>query len=266
MTTLFRNSSPGALTLQQSIALEKKRLAERRRQAQEARELAAQGRGNDTEIAHLARGELVLPRALQNPEVLTALARAAAAQGIPLGALTVGNAKNNINPQTGMAEFNALGDMGVGDWMKNLFIDRNQPPADPNPAAAQLPQNMQIPDYVHLKDNIQQAEESRNPFWFAEQVRSHAGEPDHKWDYKRENPVYEDFGNFNYGATGTAFGFAPDVLKRMGGVAATLSGTAKPWFGNWRDKVGATSYGDDPQDQEMIQRGIDYYRNGGRDF
>ena len=53
MSKLFRNDSPGALTLDQARELEIKRARERRRQAAE---LAAQGRGEDTEIAHVARG------------------------------------------------------------------------------------------------------------------------------------------------------------------------------------------------------------------
>ncbi len=102
MTHLFRNSSPGALTRAQAVALEKKRLAERRRQA---RELAAQGRGDDTEVAHVAKGEFVVPEALQTPELLAALRLAAADQGIPLEMLRIGSAKNRINPNTGAPEF-----------------------------------------------------------------------------------------------------------------------------------------------------------------
>ena len=49
MTNRFRNSSPEALTLRQAI--EKKRAAEYRRQVDQARQLAQQGRGEDTEIA-----------------------------------------------------------------------------------------------------------------------------------------------------------------------------------------------------------------------
>jgi hypothetical protein len=109
MTNLFRNSSPNALTLKQSIELEKKRRAERHRQMRQARELAAQGRGEDTEIAHVARGEYVIPEALQTPELLTALRRAAAAKGIPMEMLSIGNAINSINPATGAPEF------GIGD-------------------------------------------------------------------------------------------------------------------------------------------------------
>jgi len=70
-----------------------------------ARELAAQGRGDDTEVAHVARGELVVPRALQNPEVLAALQRAAAVHNISLETLSIGNFMNIINPETGAPEF-----------------------------------------------------------------------------------------------------------------------------------------------------------------
>ena len=86
MTELFRNTSPGALTRQQAVALMKKRMKEPARQA---RELAAAGRGDDTEIAHVALGELVVPEALQSPEVLDVLRRAAASQNIPFDRLRV---------------------------------------------------------------------------------------------------------------------------------------------------------------------------------
>lgn len=71
----------------------------------EARILALQGRGSDTEVVHVARGEMVVPQALQNPEVVAALRRAAAAHGVPVEMLLVGNARNRINPETGAAEF-----------------------------------------------------------------------------------------------------------------------------------------------------------------
>jgi len=112
MTKLFRNSSPNALTRQQAVVLEKKRMQERREAAQQ---LANEGRGEDTEVAHVARGEIVLPRVLQSPEVMEALARAASAHNIPLGRLLVGNARNSINPNTGVAEF------GIGDWFSEVF-------------------------------------------------------------------------------------------------------------------------------------------------
>ncbi|MBX7199222.1 MAG: hypothetical protein K1X51_07570 [Rhodospirillaceae bacterium] len=82
----------------------------------EARILALQGRGSDTEVAHVARGEMVVPQALQNPEVVAALRRAAAAYGVPVEMLLVGNVRNRINPETGAPEF------GIMDWIRGQFI------------------------------------------------------------------------------------------------------------------------------------------------
>jgi hypothetical protein len=248
MTNLFRNSSPGALTLQQSIALAKKRVAERRRQMRQAQELAAQGRGDDTEVAHVARGEYVIPEALQTPEVLAALQRAAADCGVPLERLNVGHAMNSINPNTGAPEF------GFSDWFSGLFGGNK------NHSAPQLPSDMPVPPDASVSQNIKDAENRLNPMWFYDQVRNRKDQPDYKWDYKQKNPAYEPFGNFNYGATGAAFGFPDWVLKRAAGFAQGQSGN-KDSGGQW---WGAAPYGDDEKDQIMIQKGIDYYRNGGR--
>jgi len=129
----FTNKSPDALTMEQAIARHKKRIAEDKLQFRRARELAARGRGEDTEIAHVELGELVIPRALQNPEVLTALRRAAAAHNIPLEMLSVGNAMNRINPNTGASEF------WFDDWkdkISNFLGDREGAQAATEGAAA----------------------------------------------------------------------------------------------------------------------------------
>ena len=148
---LFRNDSPGALTLDQAVELKMKRRDERRRQAALQKEQAAKqaaqpnddftippggilggfnprrnreylasfGRGHDTEIAHVARGELIIPAELQTPEVLAFLTHVAAARNVPLGRLRVGSARKSINPNTGAPEFGFFG--GVGDWLSRTF-------------------------------------------------------------------------------------------------------------------------------------------------
>src|SRR4051812_2731005 len=103
--TRLTNKSPEALTMRQAIERAKEIGAKHTRLTHQARQLAAQGRGNDTEVAHVARGELVVPRDLQNPEVLVALRHAAAVHNIPLEVLSVGNLMNSINPATGAPEF-----------------------------------------------------------------------------------------------------------------------------------------------------------------
>lgn len=111
MTERFTNNSPGALTMEQAIERHKKSIAEYKRQLRQARELAAQGRGSDTEIAHVTPGEIVLPEALQTPAVLTAIRQAAMDAEIPLEQLRVGSTQNSINPRTGQPEFAIMGGM-----------------------------------------------------------------------------------------------------------------------------------------------------------
>lgn len=105
---------------------------------------------------------------------------------------------------------------------------------------------------VNVNANMDQAQNSYNPFWFYNQVTNHGPR-----DYKQQGPQFDDFGNFNYGATGNAFGFPDQVLLRMAGYAQMKAGTWDPSFGYpW----GGAPYGDDPAGQVQIQRGIDYSR------
>jgi hypothetical protein len=73
----------------------------------QTRAMALQGRCGDTEVAHVTRGEIVLPTALQTPALLDALRQAAAAAKIPVNRLRVGSGANSLNPRTGVAEFAA---------------------------------------------------------------------------------------------------------------------------------------------------------------
>ena len=77
------------------------------------------------------------------------------------------------------------------------------------------------------------------------------------FDFKQLGTEFEDFGNFNYGAVGTAIGIDDAILLRGAGWAqvraGTSTGTSSPY--------GFAPYGDDPKDQAMIEGGINYYRN-----
>lgn len=107
------------------------------------------------------------------------------------------------------------------------------------------------------------AEMGPNPLAFYDAVRN--GGP---WDYKQRSRRYENFGNFNYGAAGTAWGFPEGFLKKQAGQAQMTAKTSKQeWqkYAGRRDNVRMLPpYGDDPLDQEWIQRGIDYARSGGK--
>ena len=79
-----------------------------------------------------------------------------------------------------------------------------------------------------------------------------------RWDYKQQGGEYQDFGNFNFGATGYAAGLGP-ILLPGAGWAQSRAGTSKPGWGNW---YGKAPYGDDPADQAMILEGMRYARCG----
>jgi hypothetical protein len=101
-----------------------------------------------------------------------------------------------------------------------------------------------------------------NPFTFKNAVKN--GGP---WDYKQRSGQYENFGNFNFGAAGTAWGFPAEILKEQAGKAQIAAGTSKrEWQkrgGRYHNQV-LPPYGDDPLDQAWIQRGIDYAKSGGK--
>ncbi|MGH9877894.1 MAG: polymorphic toxin type 44 domain-containing protein, partial [Nitrososphaerales archaeon] len=98
--------------------------------------------------------------------------------------------------------------------------------------------------------------------WFRNQVRNAKGRINdvrsgRSWDYKQLGPQYRDIGNFNFGATGAATGLFDDTtLFKKAGEAQIAAGTSRP---EWK---GPPLYGDPPEDHDMIQRGIDYYKAG----
>ncbi|MEQ8736704.1 MAG: hypothetical protein RIC29_17410 [Rhodospirillaceae bacterium] len=81
-------------------------------QAMQMRILALQGRGGDTEVAHLTPGEVVAPHQLQTADVMSALQMAAINAGVDVNRYTVGARENSLNPETGLKEFarNSRGD------------------------------------------------------------------------------------------------------------------------------------------------------------
>jgi hypothetical protein len=109
-----------------------------------------------------------------------------------------------------------------------------------------------MPPGVSVDKNMSEAAAHWNPTWFYGQVRNKG-----PWDYKQRGSTYQDFGNFNYGATGAAMGFPDQVLDRMAGLAQKQAGTSKP---DWSGPLGKAPYGDDPDDQLQINRGIEYAR------
>jgi hypothetical protein len=83
------------------------------------------------------------------------------------------------------------------------------------------------------------------------------------WNYKKLGSQYQDFGNFNYGATGAAIGFNETTLLIEAGRGQIAAGTSRPEWGTpggrlWGKPV--APYGDDPDDQALISKGFQYYQ------
>jgi RHS repeat-associated protein len=125
-----------------------------------------------------------------------------------------------------------------------------------DPCAHLLPAN--IPPGVDIEANIALAESmgKDDPYllvaWFYSQVENKG-----PWDYKQQGRQYQEFGNFNFGATGSAAGISEGALKRGAGWAQEKAKTSQKQWGHW---YSGSPYGDDPADQIWIQKGIEYYK------
>jgi RHS repeat-associated protein len=81
------------------------------------------------------------------------------------------------------------------------------------------------------------------------------------WDYKQQGKQYQEFGNFNYGATGDAWGFPNGTLFQRAGMAQIAAKTSRPEWGEpggLLPYTGSRNNGDDPVDQFWIGMGIRY--------
>lgn len=87
--------------------------------------------------------------------------------------------------------------------------------------------------------------------WFYEKVRNNG-----PLDYKQQNRLWAEFGNFNYGATGTAAGIPENILLQAAGVAQWVAGTSNT--AKWGYFFEKPPYGDAPEDQRAIREGIAY--------
>jgi RHS repeat-associated protein len=100
--------------------------------------------------------------------------------------------------------------------------------------------------------NVATASGILSPYTFHDLVQTNG-----PWDYKQGDPSWEDFGNYNFGATGAATGlFTLETLQREAGRVQTCH---DPKWGN--PKTGPP-YGDDPNDQRWIKQGWDDYWSG----
>ncbi len=138
-----------------------------------------------------------------------------------------------------------------------------KPPFGPEPPGLPFPgTNMRYPENVDIRRNmriarnrLQTSQGADHVDWFKQMVRNSG-----PWDFKQRHPVYQDFGNFHFGATGHAVGIGDEQLLRAAGWAQYRAGTSRP---EWGLPWGDPPYGDDPADQIRIQQGIEWSEQEG---
>lgn len=81
------------------------------------------------------------------------------------------------------------------------------------------------------------------------------------WDFKKDDPLFEAYGNYHYGVAGRANGWSPGTLERAAGFYQQWSGTGNDptWGAPW-DLT--PPYRDDPIDQHWIDEGIRDFDSG----
>ena len=117
-----------------------------------------------------------------------------------------------------------------------------------------------IPDhpwYASVDVNILESAAGGHPFQFFMVL------PHMPWDYKQQGP-YDDFGNFNFGATGAALGYPDSILLRGAGALKALERRLRhqPDPPDVGSPFGDPPYGNERDKQEMIRRGIEYFKHG----
>lgn len=141
----------------------------------------------------------------------------------------------------------------LGEVEAWLLGNAGQPAA----AACAIPA---APPGIDINKNIQRGEEIRQNENILKRIDDAHAMFRNKgpYDYKQlgrgqiPNP-YANFGNFDYGAMGSAMGIPDQILLRAGGWAQERAGTQRPDFGHW---WGLLPYGDDPKDKKQIEAGM----------
>ncbi len=148
------------------------------------------------------------------------------------------------------------------------YYDPNSPETLAN-NARNCPSVPEHPRFASVNDNIRAVQDAKG-FGIIPPLRGWYNNVDTggPWDYKEiktlndlgqldKKSPYEDFGNFNYGATAAAMGIPLNVALRAAGWKQ--SNPEKEW-GHWYSL--RPPYGDDPDDQPQIRAGYQYYENG----
>jgi hypothetical protein len=178
-----------------------------------------------------------------------------------------------------MAKFDVIPG-GILDGL-NLLPGEPDVPSFPSPCSADTPwtaspdamRDVPMPDYedfirprppgVSVDENILRAEKPLDiPWWKPSkaakyELMQNLFQSGHEVDYKKGDPRYRDFGNFNFGAFGSALGLSPHELH---GGAGYQQFKDKRWEIGYGIPGPVPPYGDNETDYKQIDAGIRYYR------
>lgn len=159
---------------------------------------------------------------------------------------------NTAAPAGGSSE--ALGGDSGGTGGNSDLISHpksNCPPVPAHPSSADVNANINATEAHQTAAEAMHGGNSLAIQWWVNQVKTFG-----PWDYKNQRPglmAWDDFGNFNYGATGAVLGFPLRTLE-AGAVYARLK--IRPFAQLWNYGLG-----NDPRKNEMIREGMQYRQN-----
>ncbi|HKY17838.1 MAG TPA: polymorphic toxin type 44 domain-containing protein [Rhizomicrobium sp.] len=118
------------------------------------------------------------------------------------------------------------------------------------------------PPGVSVDENILRAQQFKSPWWKPAKLAKYELMLDlfptgHEMDYKKIDGKYRDFGNFNYGAFGSALGLSPYELHSGAGYQQLKD---KHWEVGYGVPGLVPPFGDNDADYKQIDAGIRYYQ------
>lgn len=129
---------------------------------------------------------------------------------------------------------------------------------DPEPALPVAPPGVSVDDNMLRARQIQEAlSGGMLPSDPSYGMMAHWFSPGHEMDYKQHGEQYRDFGNFNYGAVGSALGLTPYMLHGAAGVVQMMQ---KHWDPKYGVPFISGDSGDNRRDYDQITQGVAYER------
>lgn len=136
------------------------------------------------------------------------------------------------------------------------MLGQDRDPIPPAPPGVSVDDNMRRAR--ELQDTLSKGWSSDMPVDPSYGIMAAWFPKNHEMDYKQQDPRYQDFGNFNYGAVGSALGLGPYMLHGAAGVAQIMD---KTWSAKLDLPFLSKQSGDTDQDYRQIDKGIAYERS-----